>query len=128
MMATDLESWRRCNQASFASTGFNSKLYHEMQKTYSCETPMTKVSALLIVLAVCVPVIAQSKAAKSSGPDCSDGWPMKMTFVQLKNAGLVDNNSIDSSKTKTVRLASEKIGKDLWHQVYRVTFTKSTAI
>jgi hypothetical protein len=85
----------------------------------------TRMRALLIVLAICVPAIAQSKAAKSSGPDCSGGWPMKMTFVQLKNAGLVDNNSIDFSKAKTVRLASEKIGKDLWHQVYRVTFTKS---
>ena len=49
-----------------------------------------------------------------------------MTFVHLKNAGLVDNRSIDSSKTKTVRLASERIGKDLWHQVYQVEFTKTS--
>jgi hypothetical protein len=82
--------------------------------------------ALLIVLAICVPAIAQSKAANSSGPDCSGGWPTKMTFVDLKNAALVDNASVDFSRTKTVRLASEKIGKDLWHQIYHVTFTKTS--
>ncbi len=49
-----------------------------------------------------------------------------MAFVHMKNAQLTDNRSIDFSKTKTVRLASEKIGKDLWHQVYRVTFTKNS--
>jgi hypothetical protein len=49
-----------------------------------------------------------------------------MAFVHLKNAGLADNNSVDFSKTKTVRLASEKIDGDLWHQVYHVTFTKKS--
>ena len=49
-----------------------------------------------------------------------------MTFVHLKNAGIADNKNIDFSKTKTVRLASEQIGKDLWHQVYRVTYTKTS--
>lgn len=87
---------------------------------------MARMPALLIVLAVCVPAIAQSKAAKNSGPDCSSGWPTKKTFGDLKNAGLVDNASVDFSRTKTVRLASEKIGKDLWHQVYHVTFTKTS--
>jgi hypothetical protein len=87
---------------------------------------MTRILVLLIAFAVCIPVITQSKAAKASGPDCSGGWPTKMTFVHLKNAGLADNSSIDFSKTKTVRLASEKVGKDLWHQVYHVTFTKSS--
>jgi len=33
---------------------------------------------------------------------------------------------LDFSKTKTVRVASQKIGKDLWHQVYQVTFTKTS--
>jgi hypothetical protein len=44
----------------------------------------------------------------------------------MKNAGLADSANIDSSKTTTVRLASEKKGKDLWHQVYYVTFTKKS--
>jgi len=47
-----------------------------------------------------------------------------MAFVLLKNAGITANNKIDFSKAKTVRLASEEIGKDLYHQVYDVTFTE----
>jgi hypothetical protein len=49
-----------------------------------------------------------------------------MAFVHLKNAGLADNYSVDFSKTKSVRIASEKVGKDLWHQVYHITFTKKS--
>jgi hypothetical protein len=47
-----------------------------------------------------------------------------MAFVLLKNEGITTNSKIDFSKTKTVRLASEKIGKDLYHQVYDVIFTE----
>jgi hypothetical protein len=60
----------------------------------------------------------------SNGPDCSGSWPTSMAFVLLKNAGIADNQKTDFSKTKTVRLASEKTGKDLWHQVYDVTLTE----
>jgi hypothetical protein len=60
----------------------------------------------------------------SSGPDCSGSWPTNMAFVLMKNAGITNNEKIDLSKTKTVRLASEKIGKDLYHQVYDVVFTE----
>jgi hypothetical protein len=47
-----------------------------------------------------------------------------MAFVLLKNADITTNSKIDFSKTQTVRLASEKIGKDLYHQVYDVIFTE----
>jgi hypothetical protein len=77
---------------------------------------------LVVALAVSVPAIAQSKNERIHGPDCSEAWPTTMTLVHLKNGGLIDAKRIDSAKTKTVRLASEKIGKDLWHQVYHVTF------
>jgi hypothetical protein len=60
----------------------------------------------------------------SNGPDCSGGWPTDMTFVLLKNAGITNNEKVDFSKTKTVRLASQKSGKDLYHQVYFVTLTE----
>jgi hypothetical protein len=60
----------------------------------------------------------------SNGPDCSGSWPTNMAFVLMKNAGITNNEKIDFSKTKTVRLASERIGKDLYHQVYDVVFTE----
>jgi len=85
-----------------------------------------KTMLLFVMLVISVSVIAQSQAEKTHGPDCSGGWPTNMAFVHLKNAGLTDNYSVDFSKTKTVRLASEKVGKDLWHQVYHITFTKKS--
>ncbi len=50
-----------------------------------------------------------------------------MAFVEMKNAKLTDNDQIDFTKTKTVRLASEKIGKDLYRQIYLVEFTQKNA-
>lgn len=86
---------------------------------------MKKSLALAVFLAA-TSTVARPQVEKMNGPDCSGRWPTNMTFVHLKNAGLADNSNIDFSKTKTSRLASEKIGKDLWHQVYRVTFTKKS--
>jgi hypothetical protein len=79
--------------------------------------------AVLALLLVNISSFALSQAKKTHGPDCSGGWPPNMAFVHLKNAGLADNGSVDFSKTKTVRIASEEVGKDLWRQVYHVTFT-----
>ena len=81
---------------------------------------------LVALLLLSTSVIAQSQSEKVAGPDCSGRWPTIMAFVHMKNAGLADNASIDSSKTTTVRIASEKKGKNLWHQVYHVTFTKKS--
>ena len=47
-----------------------------------------------------------------------------MAFVHLKNAGVTDNQRLDFTKTKTVRLASEQIGNDLYQQIHLVTFTE----
>jgi hypothetical protein len=66
---------------------------------------------------------AQSKTNAQHGPDCNS-WPTNMSFVELKNAGITDNKKVDFSKTKTVRIASESIGKGLFHQVYDVKFTE----
>ena len=60
----------------------------------------------------------------SNGPDCSGSWPTDMAFVLMKNAGITNNEKIDFSKTKTVRLASQRIGEDLYHQVYDVVLTE----
>ncbi len=49
-----------------------------------------------------------------------------MAFVLLKNAGLTDNDKIDFNKTKTARMASENVGKDLYHQVYDVIYTEKS--
>ena len=44
----------------------------------------------------------------------------------LKNAGLTDNEKLDFTKIKTVRLASEKVGKDLYRQIHHIVFTEKS--
>ncbi len=63
-----------------------------------------------------------------SGPDCTgtERWPTSMALVYLKDAGLTDNEKLDIGKTRTVRLASEKTGPDLYRQVHDVVFTQKS--
>lgn len=69
-----------------------------------------------------------STTAGATDPECSsvNGWFTSMAHVHLKNAGLITNEAVDFTKTKTVRLASEKIGDDLFRQVHLVTFTEKS--
>ena len=46
-----------------------------------------------------------------------------MAFVHLKNAGITDKDKLDYSKTKTVRLASERIGENAYRQIHYITFS-----
>jgi hypothetical protein len=66
--------------------------------------------------------------AAARHPDCAgvERWATSMAFVHLKNAHLTDNDDLDFRKTKTVRLASEKIGKDLYRQIHYVVFTEKS--
>lgn len=76
--------------------------------------------AILFGLAV-VPTLALART-----PDCTnpDAWPAGMTFTHLKNAGVINNDTLDFKKTKVTRLASEKVGRDLYRQVHLVRFFK----
>jgi hypothetical protein len=76
-------------------------------------------AALKVVMATIFAMPAAAALAKS--PDCAS-WPTNMALVHLKNAGLINIPSVNEAQTKAVRLASEKIGKDLHQQVYDITF------
>lgn len=73
----------------------------------------------VFLLAAFLPLIASAKTPNCSG---TDRWPTNMAFVHLKNAGITDNEKVDFTKTKTIRLASEIRGKDLYRQIHQVTF------
>lgn len=61
-------------------------------------------------------------------PDCTsaNAWPAAMAFTYMKNSGIVSNDDLDFKKTLVTRLASEKIGKDLYRQVHLVRFIKNS--
>lgn len=75
---------------------------------------------LLIGLVLAAPLVCFAKA-----PACAN-WPTKMAISSMKNAGITDPTKLDESKTKAVLLASEKTGKDLYRQVYDITFVETS--
>ena len=74
-------------------------------------------NALAVTIALSTPVFAKD-------PDCGgpNNWPAAMVFVAMKNAKIVTNDQIDFSRTRVTRIASEKIGPDLWRQVHLVQY------
>ena len=73
-------------------------------------------------------LLGLSSSIFAGHPECSgvDRWATSMAFVHLKNAGITDNQKLDFTKTKTIRLASELIGDDLYQQIHLVTFTEKS--
>lgn len=76
-----------------------------------------KITSFVTALALVFPALC----CASSPSQCAS-WPINMAEVHLKNAGITDPSHLDESKTRAVRLASEKIGKDLYRDVYDITF------
>ena len=80
----------------------------------------------LIKFCACFLLLSYSACAYATTPDCTDpdAWPCSMAFTYLKNAGILNNDELNYSKTQITRLSSEKIGKDLYRQIHLIRFTK----
>ena len=65
-----------------------------------------------VIRYLAVLLVSLPGACLAAAPPCAS-WPTNMALVHLKNAGLADLTKIDESKTKAVRLASEKVGKSI---------------
>ncbi len=61
-------------------------------------------------------------------PDCTqpEAWPASMAITYMKNAGIVTGESLDFGKTRVIRIASEKVGDDLYRQVHLIRFTRKS--
>ena len=57
-------------------------------------------------------------------PHCSDtdAWPTGMAYTHLKNAHIIEPENLDWERTITTRIASQKIGNDLYIQVHMIKF------
>ena len=78
-----------------------------------------KHSAKLIALLACVAAPVSAKAPDCSGPE---RYPASEAYVYLKNAGVLTPEKVDFAHRKSRIVASQRIGKDLWRQVFHVTF------
>lgn len=60
-------------------------------------------------------------------PDCAgiDRWPTRSALVTLKNANLIGDGVV-FPKTKTIRLASERLSNGKYRQIHLVTFVKKS--
>lgn len=87
-----------------------------------------KVIHATVILITAILLVLFPSLTFSADPDCTgaDGWPLPMAFVHLKNAGLINNDKVDFTKTKIIRLASEKIGEDLYRQIHHIIFTEKS--
>lgn len=77
--------------------------------------------SILVCLALLLPAASPADSPRCDSPQ---GWAASMTFVLLKNAGITDNSQLDFARTQVVLIASQKIGKDLYRQVHRVTYVR----
>jgi hypothetical protein len=77
----------------------------------------------ILILALCA-----TSSVFAKNPDCTgiNRWPTSMALVHLSNAGITNDGRVDLKKTKISRLASERIGKDLYHQIHHITFTETS--
>jgi hypothetical protein len=81
----------------------------------------------MLRLVLTLALLTALPAAEAASPRCDgpENWAAGMTQTTLKNAGLLNPGEIDFSRTQVIRIASEKIGKDLYRQVHRIIFTKT---
>jgi ethanolamine ammonia-lyase large subunit len=86
------------------------------------------VATLLAFLASAESHSAVAQQRADAHPDCAgvDNWAARMAFTHLKNAGLIENSTVDFKKTHVTRLASQQLGKDLYRQVHDVKFTEKS--
>jgi hypothetical protein len=65
-----------------------------------------------------------SSAGIAKVPDCTgpEHWPASTAYVRLKDRGVLSSETVVFERVTSVRVASEKIGADLWRQVHRVRF------
>ncbi len=73
-------------------------------------------------------MLATMAPGLSANPKCDgpNNWAAMMAFAHLKNAGVTDNAKIDFNQTIVNRIASEKIGEDLFRQVHRVIYIEKS--
>jgi hypothetical protein len=77
------------------------------------------VRRILLALTLAAPGACLAKLP--IGLPCPD-WPTSVAEVAMKNAKMVDIADLDESKTQAKPVAIQQIGKDLYRQVYDITF------
>ena len=79
-------------------------------------------SRYIVPAVLCIALPSASPARADPKCDGPESWPAAMTHVQLKNASVLVNDEVDFSRTSVQQIASQRIGKDLYRQVFKIAF------
>ena len=81
------------------------------------------IGARRLIALSAVGCIAAAPVPKN-GPDCSgaERYPARVAFAAMKNEGLLNNDNVLWKQVRSRTIASQRIGKNLWRQVFRVTY------
>ncbi|OAN11665.1 hypothetical protein A3K86_22385 [Photobacterium jeanii] len=72
--------------------------------------------------------LAFSSLSFAVSPKCDapTSWAPSMAYVYLTNHNVIKKDEVDHSKTVVNRMASEKIGNDIYRQIHHVSFKLKT--
>jgi hypothetical protein len=79
-------------------------------------------SRYIALAGLCIALFSTSPALADPKCDGPENWPAAMTHVQFKNAGVLVNDEVDFSRTSVQQIASQRIGRDLYRQVFKIAF------
>ena len=83
-------------------------------------------SRYIALAGLCIALLVVSPARADPKCDGPEGWPAGVTFSKLKGAGVLVNDEMDFSRTSVQQIASQRIAKDLYRQVFKITFQLKT--
>lgn len=80
-----------------------------------------------IAFAVGAALLIPGPCVAKADPDCSgtDRWPAITAFLSMKNAGLFPNDHSPPAHTTVREIASQRIGRDLWRQVFDIVYART---
>jgi hypothetical protein len=82
-----------------------------------------KTIAIAAALFLSVPMPSMAAVPDCAGPG---DWPALMALSHLKDARITDDEKVDFSKTRVLRLASEPKGTRLHRQLHLIAFAEKS--
>jgi hypothetical protein len=71
---------------------------------------------------LCIALFSASPVLADPNCDGPESWPAAMTHAQLKNDGVLVNDEMDFSRTAVQQIASQRMKKNLYRQVFKIVF------
>ena len=81
-------------------------------------------SRYIALAGLCIALLSASPVLADPKCDGPEGWPAGVTHSKLKGGGFLVNDEVDFSRTAVQQIASQRIKKNLYRQVFKIVFQK----